>query len=379
MQIKNGLPLNIGLILNKYVNRFVIGYFENQNWREGKQSDIKRQIYLLRRERIDIIEKLEELKSRKGSIEIAIKERKGIERKRFDKIINPIIENLEECDVEGAINNLSKIIRKIRDKEISKKLKECLEELSKIRLSLSCSLIDNSLYNSLHNRMIFFLNNLKKQGYAIESEILKLNWRLIINLGAASIYETSLLFHRNYSIPYIPGGAVKGVTRHWAVLKFAERVQELKDLSYRDAIDRVNKALENGKDLRIDADGVRFSQLIEIFGTQNKKGKVIFFDALPFIDQNKDLVALDIINVHYKPYYEASERELKENIEKAPGDWHDPIPIFSLTVERETKFRFALASRNEDLVKKAKKLLKEALENIGIGAKTSAGYGYFEA
>ena len=84
------------------------------------------------------------------------------------------------------------------------------------------------------------------------------------------------------------------------------------------------------------------------------------------------------MNVHYKPYYEASERELKENKEKAPGEWHSPTPIFFLAVEKRTKFRFALASKNENLIEKAKELLKEALDKIGIGAKTSAGYGYFE-
>ena len=45
-------------------------------------------------------------------------------------------------------------------------------------------------------------------------------------------------------------------------------------------------------------------------------------------------------------------------------------------MEKGTKFKFALASKEEGFVEKANKLLKEALENIGIGAKTSAGYGY---
>jgi len=359
-QIRKDLPLNLSLVFSKYVNKFVTGY-EDKKWNEGKQSEIKRQIYLLRRERTNVLEKLKELKSQKKGTRITIREERRVEQKRFDEIINPLIENLEKCDIEIAIDNLNKIVKKIQDEEISKKLNEYSRELSRIRLSLPYRLIDNSLHTLLHNRMTSFLDNLKNQRYAIEDETLELNWRLIINLGAASVYETSLLFHRNYSIPYIPGSAVKGVTRHWAILKFAEKSKKNPKM--------IDDALSQGKDLGVSVENISFTDLIRIFGTQSKKGEVIFFDALPIIEQEKDFIVLDVMNVHYKPYYEKGE---------TPGDWHSPTPIFFLAVEKGTKFRFALASKNENLVEKAKKLLKEALDKIGIGAKTSAGYGYFE-
>jgi len=47
--------------------------------------------------------------------------------------------------------------------------------------------------------------------YEVKEEKLELNWQLTIKLGAASVYEASLLFHRNYLVPYIPASAVKGV------------------------------------------------------------------------------------------------------------------------------------------------------------------------
>ena len=50
-QVLRGLPINLGLIFNKYVNKFATGYLKNDNWIEGKQSDIKRQVYLLKEER----------------------------------------------------------------------------------------------------------------------------------------------------------------------------------------------------------------------------------------------------------------------------------------------------------------------------------------
>jgi len=86
------------------------------------------------------------------------------------------------------------------------------------------------------------------------------------------------------------------------------------------------------------------------------------------------------MNPHYQPYYSARENELK-NIEKAPGEWHDPNPIFFLTVPKDVEFQFAIAPRDENGVKlldKAKKLLISALRDFGVGAKTALGYGRLE-
>lgn len=341
-QVKKKSPLNLGLVFNKYVNKFVTGY-EEEKWNEGKQSEIKRQIYLLGREREEVLEKLKGLGSRD---------------------IRKIMALLEECDIEAAITEINKSIRNMRRSrgptEVKRDLERCLNDLQKIKLALPSCLIDDSLYALFHERMEFLLSNLKGQKYFVESEIFQLNWRLTINLGTASVYETSLLFHRNYSVPYIPGSAVKGVTRHWAILRFAEETGE--DLK------KIDEALSRGKRMEISVEVISFADLAKIFGSQGRKGEVIFFDALPIINQKDDFVVLDIMNVHYKPYYERGE---------APGDWHDPTPVFFLAVEKGTKFKFALASKNRTLVKKARNLLIEALENMGIGAKTSAGYGFF--
>jgi len=361
-QIVKGSPINLGLVFSKYVNKFVTGYFKDGEWIEGKQSGIKRQIYLLREERARSFEELKNLKNRRGGYRVTIKEGRRTIQKPLKEIIDEII---EQCDIDEAL----KIIKKIQNRSIKEEVNRCLETFFQAKLCLSTRLLDRILYQTFYNRVKLILDKLKIQKYKVEEGIFSLNWRLIVNLGAASVYETSLLFHRNYSVPYIPGSAVKGVMRYWAILKFAEKLGNLKV---------IDDALSQGKDLKISIGNISFNDLIRIFGTQNKKGEVIFFDALPIIEQNKDFIVLDVMNVHYKPYYEASERELEERREKAPGDWHDPVPVFFLAVEKGTKFRFVLASRNENLVKKAKELLREALENIGVGAKTSAGYGYFE-
>ena len=50
--------------------------------------------------------------------------------------------------------------------------------------------------------------------------------RLIVGLGDESVYETSIRLHRNYGVPYIPGSALKGITKHIVILKIAEKLQK---------------------------------------------------------------------------------------------------------------------------------------------------------
>jgi CRISPR-associated protein Cmr6 len=212
----------------------------------------------------------------------------------------------------------------------------------------------------LHERIEHWIKNIGNNLEKFEAET---SWRLVIGLGASHPQETSMTLHHIYGIPYIPGSAIKGVTRHWAVLKFADNNRKNNE-KLEDAIKRIAGALESGNDLNIEVNKITFKDLIEIFGTQKQKGKVIFFDAYP-VGEIK--LKIDIMNPHYPKYYSEGQ---------APTDWQNPVPIKFLTVE-DTKFQFYLVSKNEDLLKKSSDLLKEALKYHGIGAKTSLGYGIF--
>jgi hypothetical protein len=79
------------------------------------------------------------------------------------------------------------------------------------------------------------------------------------------------------------------------------------------------------------------------------------------------------MNPHYPEYYQG---------DKPPANDQNPVPIPFLTVAR-TPFTFALALRQPaekehlDHLEKALTWLQKALEQYGVGGKTSAGYGYF--
>jgi CRISPR-associated protein Cmr6 len=221
------------------------------------------------------------------------------------------------------------------------------------------------LLKCLHERIEHWIKNMGNNFEKFEATT---SWRLVIGLGASHPQETSMTLHHIYGIPYIPGNAIKGVTRHWAVLKFAEEMNKIENIKFEKAIEEVSKALENGEKIDLKVEDLEFNQLIEIFGTQKQQGKVIFFDAYPVGDIN---LKIDVMNPHYPEYYSKGQ---------APTDWQNPIPIKFLTVEN-TKFQFYLAVRGENsnkILEKTKELCLEALKEHGIGAKTSLGYGIFE-
>jgi len=173
------------------------------------------------------------------------------------------------------------------------------------------------------------------------------DWRLALGLNSQTVLETSLALHPLYGIPLIPGSALKGLCRTYVTGEIAEHA---------------SKKIEDD------------DQTIQrIFGTPTQSGTIIFFDAMPF--EGKATFALDIINVHYPDYYSQG---------KAPTNDQRPNPVLFLTVT-DTLFTFALAPRSTQHAEQkndvaiASQWLQKALQDYGVGGKTSAGYGYFTA
>jgi len=226
---------------------------------------------------------------------------------------------------------------------------------------------DTHFIENINNRRDSTISYLKNSGFEVYSDIiLKVSWRLIIGLGASHPQETSMTLHHTYGIPYIPGSAVKGITRHWIVLKFADDIARETKEDFEKVIDKISSAIESDNNINRQIDEINFKDILDIFGTQKHEGKIIFFDAYP-IDNIK--LKTDIMNPHYPDYYTKNE---------PPTDWQSPIPIKFLTIDSNTEFQFYIAGKDKELLDKTKKLLIEALKNYGIGAKTSLGYGIFE-
>lgn len=183
----------------------------------------------------------------------------------------------------------------------------------------------------------------------------KLKTSLVTGIGESHPHEISMVFDHNMGIPYIPASGIKGIVR------FAHTLGLLADIP-QDEI----KTDKNGK-IYFD-DEKEWTKIPTLFGTQKKRGTVIFLDAYP---ENIPDLHVDIMNPHYGKYY---------NGESPPADYLDPTPLKFLTVAKETTFIFrALVDKKiAGLKDKVKTAFKKALTEEGVGAKTAVGYGLFE-
>jgi CRISPR type III-B/RAMP module RAMP protein Cmr6 len=207
---------------------------------------------------------------------------------------------------------------------------------------------DTAFATAVYQRWNALTRALNARHFAAE-----VDWRMVVGLGGNSVLETDLTLQRNYSLPIIPGRALKGLTRSYAA-------QENWEVSIPDEQGNLQQRKKAEDDLS------------RLFGTLDRAGSVIFFDAIPQDGQAK--LAVDVMTPHYPDYYQKN---------RPPSNDQQPVPITFLTVTRTT-FVFAIAPRTPDPGDRADAvlalaLLKQALADYGVGGKTSAGYGYFHA
>lgn len=177
------------------------------------------------------------------------------------------------------------------------------------------------------------------------SHFFKTSGRFATGLGREHPIENGFAWHPALGVPYLPGSSVKGLVRAWA-------------------------SAWSGSDQ---------ATLPRIFGGEKSEhiGSVLFFDAIP----TKPIqLAADVMTPHYGPYYEGKKDD-KGKLHP-PADWHSPVPIPFLTVADGQSFLFAFAPRtaaDQADCQQATDWLKDALLELGAGAKTAVGYGRFVA
>lgn len=179
--------------------------------------------------------------------------------------------------------------------------------------------------------------------------VFKTTGRLITGLGAESLWENNITLHHTWGVPVIHGSSLKGLAASYAHRRLTDPAWR------RPVIDKqgnIVKGKEGGASHTL------------MFGTTEEQGCVIFHDAL-FAAENPDNgLRQDVITVHHQSYHTDGKT--------APAEWDSPVPVPFLSVTG--KFLVAV-SGPEKWRTKALEILKLALEEEGIGAKTSSGYG----
>ncbi len=205
------------------------------------------------------------------------------------------------------------------------------------------SLPISDLYKAFYQR---WSTDLSESGARVAT--FKAKSPLAIGLGNESVLETSIALHRTYGVPYLPGSALKGLTAAYARLMGGQEWQP----------------------------GEEAYQVV--FGDTTSAGYITFLDALYKPDQEQAAeyaLRIDVITVHHGNYYKGPDAQKQI---APPADWDSPNPVSFLSARG--RYLVALNAdpeldNRERWLDVVLSLLTEALLVLGIGAKTSSGYG----
>jgi CRISPR-associated protein Cmr6 len=170
-------------------------------------------------------------------------------------------------------------------------------------------------------------------------------WRVVVGHGENSVHESSLTFSPTYGVPVWPGSSLKGVAAAQAR-----------------------------------AEGAPIGDMVRLFGSPRpdakdldpERGGVVVLDAIP---ATAPKLVVDVLTSHVQPYY--NEVNAKgTTVSTPPAEYHNPVPVRFLAVAATT-FQTTLIGSQTD-VRDFKSFLERAVDDLGLGGKTAAGYGYCE-
>lgn len=201
--------------------------------------------------------------------------------------------------------------------------------------------------------------------------------RMMVNLAGGVVENAGIALDRCFGLPMIPGSAVKGITRVQALWEIHEAQDEAKLRLLRSAMLLLGYGVH---DLRGDfgwAGGGDAAKIVaHEIGANDFKGCACFLPAYP---TTTPTLVVDMVNPHYPVYYSGRKPRAEDN--------ESPIPNYFPAVEAGSSFGFAVLLNRVpnfpgvsqfDLLAQARQWLERAVTQKGLGAKTAAGYGWFE-
>lgn len=182
--------------------------------------------------------------------------------------------------------------------------------------------------------------------------LVKVENRLLIGMGGASINETQVLLHPVHGMPYLPGSTLKGALRAWLVAQIEAMPV----------------------DQQVHADALR-SQLEPLFGSAHddltgQGGQLIVHDAWYKPDGSPPLLR-ETETPHHSAYHAGKQA--------VPTAFDNPIPVAQIAVRGSYLLAVSHANVGQAWAKQALDWLGQALRDPvrgGLGGKAfSGGYG----
>lgn len=213
---------------------------------------------------------------------------------------------------------------------------------------------------------------------------LTLQSRLLIGHGNTSAVDVGLTVHHTWGVPMVPGSALKGLLAHYVEATYGPNDADLPPWEQPGSErERVSFQGTRWRQSRIERGpgqvyrclfGAPEAEQDEVMRQHQlpagaARGLVCFHDALyvPNSGASNKPYAADVLTVHQKEYYDSEG-------ERSPNDYEAPNPVSFLTIRPGVQLLFALSGPT-DWTALAERLLREALNEWGLGGKTSAGYG----
>ncbi|MFC0438059.1 type III-B CRISPR module RAMP protein Cmr6 [Kutzneria buriramensis] len=205
-----------------------------------------------------------------------------------------------------------------------------------------CGGVDPTALNALHARRRAAALAVRP-GQSVRAVAITPCWRMVVGHGENTATETSLTLSPTHGLPILPGSALKGLAAAQARVTAPQRIGRL------------------------------FGAPRPGTGTDEPAmGAVVFLDAFPLTPPT---VVVDTLAPHVPPYYNSGNSTGVPD--RPPAEYHNPVPVRFLAVAA-TPFEALLIGPDAE-VTQAADLLATALDELGIGGKTAAGYGYCTA
>lgn len=228
------------------------------------------------------------------------------------------------------------------------------DQLKKVQQSYEAKPAQRVVQRTITARLNLF-NALKDEhGDSVKHLYFRNASRLIVQMARSSILEnTGMSFEPITGMPMVNGTALKGAVSTWAIWEAnGDNIFTLKT-------DKNGKEVADINENRAEID----PQLVEIFGDNSgvgdnaSAGKVVFYGLFPL---EVPKLGIDILTPHQGQV----------------------LPNPFLVIEPGTTWLCPLQlMRDGDpaIFKRTEKIIRDCLSTTGLGAKTAAGYGRFEA
>jgi CRISPR-associated protein Cmr6 len=160
--------------------------------------------------------------------------------------------------------------------------------------------------------------------------------RLASGLGAESVTEIGCRLHHTYGVPFIPASGLKGALATAMLSADASAAPWVERAAF-------------------------------LFGNEGCRAYATVLDGWWVPEAGRSGLAVDVIAPHHQKYHTG---------DAPPTDFDSPVPNHFLTITGE--FAFVLLAPNPSWKSFLEKLLRQVLEERGLGAKRSSGYGRLE-